>query len=226
MKNSSKNIKKLVQIGGPTLNDGLLRMGVMNITKNEHEIDLLTEYYFLLTKTDFLNPKVYDVLIKGRSYSYVTEKYDISEVTLKNLIYNESKKVYTQLTQDPYDVVVKHELEAGYLDQLRLHIKSLIRESRLLDKVEIQDFLLFDLTKYVDVDYSYHTKIDSTEYTQLLNKLKPLSKPYLTTLLNSADQDMLSYMSYLIRTPNSNLTDLANKHKKELKLVWWIPDED
>lgn len=226
MKNSSKNIKKFVRIGGASLNDGLLRMGVMDITKNEHEIDLLTEYFFLLTKTDFLNPKVYDVLVKGRSYSEVVERYEISEVTLKNLIYNESKKVYERLTQDPYDVVVRHTLDDGYLDQLKLHIRSLIRESNLLDKVEIQDFLLFDLTKYVDVDYAYHTKIDHKEYTLLLNKLKPLSKPYLNTLLSSANQDMLGYMSYLIRTPDSNLTELALKHKKELKLVWWIPNED
>lgn len=226
MKNSSKNIKKFVRIGGASLNDGLLRMGVMDITRNEHEIDLLTEYFFLLTKTDFLNPKIYDVLIRGLSYTEVTERYEISEITLKNLIYNESKKIYTRLSQDPYDIVITHALEDGYLDQLRLHIKSLIRECNLLDKVEIQDYLLFDLTKYVDVDYAYHTKIDEKEYTMLLGKLRPLSKPYLNTLLANANADMLSYMSYLIRTPDSNLTELALKHKRELKLVWWIPNED
>lgn len=225
-KPSSKNIKKLAQLGGPNLNEGLFKMQIGSLASNNYETELLVAYFYLITKTDFLDDRVYQVLVKGRSYSDVTSEYDITYTTLKNLVYNESKKVFKLLTQDPYALVVDHSETVSNLEQLTILIKQVTKDCSLLDKVEIKDHLHYDFSDYAtDIDFNILSSVDDDEYAQLLEKLRPLSKQYLERIFNFVDTNLLAYISYLIRTPDSNLSKSSLKHKKKLKASWWIPDE-
>lgn len=224
MKNSSKNIKKFTSLGSTTFNDGILRLNLLKITNNPKEIDLLTDYYYLLVKTTFLKPELYAVLVKKDSYADVTKEFELSETALRNKIYYETKKVYETLTQDPYDVVLNHSMEDYLLDIMHVHIKDLIRKNEVIVEQTLQDKLIYDLSEYTDVDFLYNHNVNYLDVKEFVTRLRPLSKPYLNRILNN-DVKMTSYISYLLRTPDNLLTDKALEHKNTLKSFWLLNNE-
>lgn len=222
LEKSSKNIKQFTGLAGETLNEGILQMNLRNLTRNPKEQNLLREYFYLLVKTTFLKPEVYDVLIKKESYAEVTSKYGINATTLKNKIYYETKKVYKELMFDPYATVLNHTQEDGYLDVMTQHIKELTLRYEPINQTRLHDNLLLNFSDYAKVDYNYIPNVDDEHLRQFLIRLKGISKPYIEMVLSKTDDQLVGYVGYLINTPDENLTPQAREHKIQLKSVWYL----
>lgn len=227
MKNSGMSVKNFVKLGGMYQNETILQTNIQRFTASKEEEILLVRYFFLLTKTDFLPPEVYDILVKRQTYDDVTFRYGMSKSTLKNKIYNTNKKIFQELIYDPYACVMEHSLSTQEIHVLINHINRIIYNHVMLDNHQIQDQLLWDMEQYkVHADYGYHNKVNVTEFAKLVQLLRPISKPYLVKILGSMDKELLAYISYLISTPDAVLPDKSKEHKDMVRKMWWITEDD
>lgn len=223
---TTMSIKNFIGQGGSSRDLFVLHAQLVSKGVPMETVELLKKYYYFLTKTDVFSPPVRNIVILKKSYSETVTFYNINETTLRNKVFREVKKLFTRFIVDPYYESSEVEgIKPEYLVALNLQLDGLIAEHNVLDPIGINDSLLLDLSKFGDATKLNIPKVDEQEFVDLVQLLKPISKPFLDSLLEMADTNVLNYLGYLLSTPNTKLTSNSQKHKKYIQDAWWIGDD-
>lgn len=243
---TGQSIKDFVALGGKKRNGSVLHAKLTQVTKNELYIDLLLKYFYLLVHTNFLSDVAYDVLILRLTYKEVLDKYpEVKESYLRNIVYKEGKRVFTELGCDPYIAVKNQELTASEAEALLEVIKDKTRvngHKGVLGGVnvirgneggifatnkELDSKMTLDFTKFAELDEGYIKDFQNdTEFVRVAKKLRMLSKGYADMILNSIDSRLLGYYFYLMNEREDKLSDAQLLRKQQLREVWWLNDGD
>lgn len=226
------SIKDFLKIGSNYRDIRLLRIGSKKITKNAQELHLMERYFHLLVNTDFLRRDVYDFLVRQRTYKEVSERHGVNQNYLRNIIYREIKRVFTDISDDPYaliryrDYVPTDEDRENAVQELTRRIELLIENHEVIRANDLTDFMVMDIGDFAEEYTEYDGEIDNAMFKEIVDRLRYLSKPYLNTLFEHMDKKMLGYVIYLLITRERNLSDRDKRNKEVIKDTWFLPDNN
>lgn len=232
MKKQVKNalsVRDFLNLGSNYRDIGLLKLSIKRITRSEAERHLLERYFYLLVNTDYFRAEAYEVLVKRKTYKEVAERYGLKENYLRNLVHYEVRKIYEDVTEDPYalvryrDYVEDKELKKDLVEILADRIDLLISNHNIVVAENIEEYMVVDMGEYSDIYREYDGNIDDELFAEMVERLKYLSKPYLNMLFKRIDERTLGYIVYLLITKDSNLSERDRENKKYVKEAWFIP---
>lgn len=224
---NNKSIKDLVDLGGKSGDIRLFRAGAKKFTSDEKELLLLERYFVLIVYTDYLRPEVKEFFVNRKSYKQIYEMFpDMGDGYLRTLIYNERNRLFGDLVVDPlYEVKIKN-LAVEEVKALTDRIDELIKKQTIIDSVNPLDYLYIDLKEFADIDREFNRYVKDQDFIQSAKKLQSISKPYMEMVLNAIDKKLLGYFVYLLTTKDDSLTDKDKIKKRQLREVWWLPNEN
>ena len=241
---TGQSIKDFVALSGKKRNSSVLYSKLSQLTDNKIMTDLLMKYFYLLVHTNFLSDVAYDVLIARLTYKEVLVKYpEIKESYLRNIVYKEGKRVFTELGCDPYslldskDVSDKDTVQLLELinDKIRMHgVRGMLGGGNILRGTgggvfaankELLTQLNIDFAKYAEIDEDFISHFEKdAEFVQVAKKLRMLSKSYADAVLNNIDSKLLGYFYYLLSEREEKLSEVQVSRKQQLREVWWLRD--
>lgn len=219
-------------MGGKRRDRELMLTGARKFTSNSEELHLLDRYYYLLVNTDYLREAVYGFFVDGKSYEQLTVDFKIHKNYVRNVIYKEVKRLFEEVTEDPFALITNKEYEIGdnsreqLVDVLINRIERMIKNQKTRRFDELVDYMLVDLKEQGEFDTEYNGKIDEQEFGALINRLQYLSKPYLDSFFDVVDKKMVGYIAYLLTTSNRKLSERDKAKKQEICEVWFLPYEE
>lgn len=207
----------------------LMLSGVSKYTTNKEELRMLESYYFLLVNTDYLREDVYAFLVDQKTYKEVVEEFGVHENYIRNIIYKEVRRLFSDLTEDPFAIVRNREYmddpekREEIVDILNQRLERVISNLTVKRTNDLLDFMVINIEKYSDNYAEYEGEIDSEVLDDVVMRLQYLSQPYLERLFERMDKRVLGYIVYLLSTSNRKLSGRDIGVKEEICDMLFLP---
>lgn len=207
----------------------IFRESSKKVSRDTAELYLLERYYFLITKTSYLREEAFEFLVEGKTYKDIVKDYNISEGYLKNIIHREIREVYDDITEDPFalvrykDYIEDVEYKRQRVQELTKRINFLIDNQKMILSQDIDEYMLVDLSDYADPYREYDGDIDGELLVEMVQRLRYISKPYLSKLFEGIDKRTLGYIVYILNTKENDLSDRDKENRQAVKDTWFIP---
>ena len=207
----------------------LMLSGVSKYTTNKEELRMLESYYFLLVNTDYLREDVYAFLVDQKTYKEVVEEFGVHENYIRNIIYKEVRRLFSDLTEDPFAIVRNREYmddpekREEIVDILNQRLERVISNLTVKRTNDLMDFMVINIEKYSDNYAEYEGEIDSEVLDDVVMRLQYLSQPYLERLFERMDKRVLGYIVYLLSTSNRKLSGRDIGVKEEICDMLFLP---
>ncbi|MBX9158285.1 hypothetical protein [Bacillus cereus] len=240
---TGQSIKDFIQLGSRMRNIGVLNVKIRKITDSEVHREVLNKYYQLLVDTNYLGNEAYEVMVLRKSYKEILKSYpNIAESYLRNIIYKEAKRVFSELGCDPYQAILDGELTdedgKGLINVLHKKILengkrgdvayvSTANNVRYTSAGLLTDQMNLDFKKYATLDGDYIQSFNDEEmFAVIAKKFQILSKSYFDNLMKDIDERLIGYYMYLLNTDEKLLTEKQRGQRQQLREVWWLSDVD
>lgn len=219
---TNSSLRKLITIGGGALDDTVFRERAQRYKVSGEELDILTLYYRLIVGTDYLRSEAYDFFINGKTYNEIIEEYGVSAGYVRNIIYNETRRVFNDIGGDPLYDIVKGKSHEGLLVAYNRTLGDLLGESTLRSGKTVQGLFTFDIEGLSVIDRGFNQNVEENEFKDLAGVMRYFVKDYQNVVLNSIDARHIGYIYYLLRTDDSSLTERDRERKKYLIMEWML----
>lgn len=220
--NNSGSIKKLVNLVSKTLDIQIVRDRVKRYTDREDEINLIGEYYRLVVNTNYLRTEAYEFLVNGKTYNQIIQEYDVNPGYIRNIIYNEGKRLFTEIGGDPLGELRLKELTEEKTAMYTKNIKTILGTVEEKGGNSINDLFTFNIEETSEVDRKFNRNVGEQDFKELVTVLKYFVKPYADVLVENIDKRHIGYILYLLRTDEGSLTEQDKLRKKYLKMEWML----
>jgi len=228
-RNNTISIKDFLKMGSDYRDVKLMLSGVSKYTTNKEELRMLESYYFLLVNTDYLREDVYAFLVDQKTYKEVVEEFGVHENYIRNIIYKEVRRLFSDLTEDPFAIVRNREYmddpekREEIVDILNQRLERVISNLTVKRTNDLMDFMVINIEKYSDNYAEYEGEIDSEVLDDVVMRLQYLSQPYLERLFERMDKRVLGYIVYLLSTSNRKLSGRDIGVKEEICDMLFLP---
>jgi len=228
-KGNAISIRDFLNLGGKFRDERLMKTGIRRFTSNEKEIDILKKYYFLLVNTDYLREEVYELFIGQKTHKEVVEEYRVHENYMRNIVHLEVKRVFKELTEDPYAIVrygyYKEEqgLREEIMERISIILDSLLENVSIKKTRDLLDFLVINIENHANSYNEYEGHIDQEVLQETIDRIKYLSKPYLERMFGGVDKRVLGFIVYLLTTNNNRLSERDEIIKEDICSELFIP---
>ena len=207
----------------------LMLTGIKKYTETKEELEMLEKYYFLIVNTDYLREDVYAFLVDQKTYKEIVAEFGVHENYVRNIIYKEIKRLFDDITEDPFalvrykDYMEDYELRKEKVEILNQRLERIISNLTVRRTNDLLDYMVVNLEKYGNGYAEYEGDIDRELLDDTVERLQYLSQPYLDKLFGVIDERIIGYIVYLLTTNNRRLSSRDVGVKEEICDMWYLP---
>jgi len=230
--NNSYSVRNLLNLGGNYRDKELMINRARKYTSDCMELKMLERYFYLLVNTDYLHEAVCMYYVDGKSQKQISDKTGYRESYIRNLVYRDVKRLFNDLSVDPYafvrypDTNMETLAREKEVDRILKRIELMIKKQELRRYDSLMDYMLIDFSRYGEPNNKFEGFLDEEEYTEFVRRMQYLSKPYLQSFFNIVDKRIPGYIHYLLTTGDGRLTERDRERKKELAAMWLFPSNE
>lgn len=236
----TQGLKQFLNLGTSMRNTTIVESKLREKTQNVDIINIVLDYYLLLTRTNFLRKEMYDFYVLNLSYKKIAKKYDIKSSSIRNIIYRETLRIqdvlggyniyqmwkdntFTNANIGIIQVIIETTLANSDIEEkdfeAELALVSPKRKSKIdVSLAEDNNFLegkLCVTPSEIVADRRFNTQVNENQFKQILQVITALSEKNQQQLVNKYDSRLWGYIDYLYKMPISSLTT-TDKERKNL----------
>lgn len=226
------SVREFLKLGGKNKDISIMRVNSRKYTRDAEELHLMERYYTLLVNTDYLEEELYKTLVEEKSYEEASEETNVKIGYLKNIVHEGIRKIYEDLTGDPFALVryredfnqeIGEEVRILEVQRLTELIELTIEDYTMIKMDGIDDMMVYDFGDYAEDYREFNGEINEELFNETIDRMKYISKPYLDILYNQMDKRTLGYVKYLLLTREERLSRRDQENKKLIKDIWFLP---
>lgn len=212
----TKDIKDFLKLSGGRRSPLILESILTSQGFNSEKITTLKIYLDLLKNSSIFSPISYDFHINNLTYNQIMNKYNVSKSTVANDISRNTKKIFNEIGVDIFYEVKNKEISQQTLNFYNIYLKELKNKYKK-EKNDLSNQFIIDLDDYFPNNVESKPNMTEKDLINILNRIQALSKPYLKILIDSANENHLGYIKYLIETEDIKLSTEDKVIKKIIK---------
>ena len=217
-----KYIKKIASWGGKNRDLENVIRTARRYTQDPTAIEMISNFYMLLSATDYLNEVSFEVLIKGRTIEEIAKEQNKSVNGTYKPLWKQYKKINEIFADDLIDLIRDSEKNKDKIAYYRMVAQQLIPKYRPIEYLEYAKLFTFDIINRMQVDHQYNMNVSPAEFEAAIELLQMTVTPFMEMMLEQIDVRMYGYIMNLLKGDKYNLTERDLARKEHLETSWLL----
>lgn len=215
-------IKKIAEWGGNNRDLENVIRTTHKFTSDKDAVEMISNFYMLISATDYLNPIAYDVIVLGKSITQVVKSTGKTEGAVYKTVYRQYEKIKTIFAEDLIDLIRDADKNHDKIVYYRMVAQQLIPRYRPMEYQEYGKLFTFNIVNRMQVDHKYNMDVTPEEFEAAIELLQMTVTPFMEMMLEQIDVRMYGYILNLLKGDKYNLTERDVARKEHLETSWLL----
>lgn len=222
MGKNRKYIKKIANWGGKSRDLESVIRTTRRFTTDQNAVELITNFYILISATEYLKPIAYEFLFLGKSVKRISQETGKTENSIYKILDKQHRKIENVFVDDLIELIKDSETNREQIIYYRNVSQQLLTDYRPLEYQQLGKLFTFNIVERMQLDHGYNANVNPEEFEAAIELLQMTVTPFMDMMLEQIDIRMYGYIMGLLKGDKYNLTERDLARKEHLETSWLL----